>query len=221
VELLIETCHRRGIHAMGGMAAQIPIKQDAAANDAAMERVRQDKLREVKAGHDGTWVAHPGLIPVAKAVFDEHMPKANQIDRRNPGIQIKAADLLAVPEGDITRKGLEMNIDIGLRYLAAWLDGLGCVPIYNLMEDAATAEISRAQLWQWAHHAGKMTDGTVVDVAVVQKTIPVVLERIKQELGEQRFAASKFTAAGKMFEEMTAAKDLPDFLTSVAYQSID
>jgi malate synthase len=221
VELLIETCHRRGIHAMGGMAAQIPIKQDPAANDAAMERVRLDKLREVRAGHDGTWVAHPGLIPVAKGVFDEHMPEANQIARRNPGIQIKGADLLAVPEGDITRKGLEMNIDIGLRYLAAWLDGLGCVPIYNLMEDAATAEISRAQLWQWAHHAGKMTDGTVVDVAVVQKTIPVVLERIKQELGEQRFAASKFTAAGKLFEEMTAAKELPDFLTSIAYQSID
>jgi malate synthase len=221
VELLIETCHRRGIHAMGGMAAQIPIKGDPAANDAAMERVRQDKLREVKAGHDGTWVAHPGLVPVAKAVFDEYMPGPNQLERRKPGIQIKAADLLAVPEGDITRKGLEMNIDIGLRYLAAWLDGLGCVPIYNLMEDAATAEISRAQLWQWAHHAGKMTDGETIDVSVVQATIPVVLDRIKQELGEQRFAASKFSAAGKLFEQMTAAKDLPDFLTSIAYQSID
>src|ERR1700744_3927831 len=221
VERLIETCHRRGIHAMGGMAAQIPIKQDAAANDAAMERVRQDKLREVKAGHDGTWVAHPGLVAVAKAVFDEYMPGPNQISRRNPGIQVKAADLLAVPEGDITRKGLEMNIDIGLRERVPSRDGLDCVPIYNLMEDAATAEISRAQLWQWAHHAGKMTDGTVVDVAVVQKTIPVVLDRIQQELGEQRFAASKFTAAGKLFEEMTAAKDMPDFLTSIAYQSID
>src|SRR6201992_469055 len=221
VELLIETCHRRGIHAMGGMAAQIHIKQDAAANDAAMERVRQDKLREVKAGHDGTWVAHPGLIPVAKTVFDEYMPGPNQISRRNPGIQVKAADLLAVPEGDITRKGLEMNIDIGLRYLAAWLDGLGCVPIYNLMEDAATAEISRAQLWQWAHHAGKMTDGTIVDVRVVEATIPVVLDRIKQELGEERFAASKFPAAGKLFEQMTEAKQLPEFLTSVAYTSID
>ncbi|MGC2400747.1 MAG: malate synthase A [Acidobacteriaceae bacterium] len=221
VELLIETCHRRGIHAMGGMAAQIPIKGDPAANDAAMERVRQDKLREAKAGHDGTWVAHPGLVPVAKAVFDEYMPGPNQIERRKPGIQIKAADLVAIPEGDITRKGLEMNIDIGLRYLAAWLDGLGCVPIYNLMEDAATAEISRAQLWQWAHHAGKMTDGVTIDVAVVQATIPVILDRIKQELGEQRFAASKFTAAGKLFEQMTAQKELPDFLTSIAYQSID
>ena len=221
VELLIETCHRRGIHAMGGMAAQIPIKRDVAANDAAMERVRQDKLREVKAGHDGTWVAHPGLVPVAKAVFDEHMPGANQIARRNPGIHVQGSDLLAVPVGEITRKGLEMNIDIGLQYLAAWLDGLGCVPIYDLMEDAATAEISRAQLWQWAHHAGRMTDGVTIDVPVVMATIPDVLKRIEQELGEERFAASKFLAAGKLFEEMTAAKELPEFLTSIAYASID
>jgi malate synthase len=221
VDLLIDTCHRRGIHAMGGMAAQIPIKRDAAANDAAMERVRQDKLREVKAGHDGTWVAHPGLVPVAKAVFDEYMPAPNQIGRRNPGVHVQAADLLAVPEGDITRKGLEMNIDIGLRYLAAWLDGLGCVPIYDLMEDAATAEISRAQLWQWAHHAGRMTDGVTLDVPVVLATLPVVLDRIRQELGEQRFAAGKFTAAAALFEQMIEAKQLPEFLTSAAYGSID
>jgi malate synthase len=221
VELLIETCHRRGIHAMGGMAAQIPIKRDAEANDRAMERVRQDKLREVKAGHDGTWVAHPGLVPVAKAIFDEHMPGANQIARRNPGIHVEASDLMAIPDGEITRKGLEMNIDIGLRYLAAWLDGSGCVPIYDLMEDAATAEISRAQLWQWAHHHGCMNDGVTLDVPVVLATFPVVLDRIKQELGEQRFAASKFIAAAKLFEEMIAAKQLPEFLTSVAYDSID
>jgi malate synthase len=158
---------------------------------------------------------------VAKTVFDEYMPGPNQISRRNPGIQVKAADLLAVPDGDITRKGLEMNIDIGLRYLAAWLDGLGCVPIYDLMEDAATAEISRAQLWQWAHHAGRMTDGVTIDVPVVQATIPVVLDRIKKELGDERFAASKFAAAGKLFEQMTAAKEMPEFLTSIAYASID
>jgi malate synthase len=221
VELLIETCHRRGIHAMGGMAAQIPIKRDAEANERAMEGVRQDKLREVKAGHDGTWVAHPGLVPVAKAIFDEYMPTANQIARRNPAIRINASDLLAVPEGNITRKGLEMNIDIGLRYLAAWLDGLGCVPIYDLMEDAATAEISRAQLWQWAHHAGRMTDGVTLDVPVVLATLPVILDRIAQELGAQRFAASKFTAAAKLFEQMIEAKQLPEFLTSVAYDWID
>ena len=221
VVLLIETCHRRGIHAMGGMAAQIPIKSDAAANDAAMERVRQDKLREVKAGHDGTWVAHPGLVPIAKAIFDEYMPTANQIAQPKPPVHVQAADLLAVPEGDITRKGLEMNIDIGLRYLAAWLDGLGCVPIYNLMEDAATAEISRAQLWQWAHHGGRTTDGVTLDVPAVAAAIPDVLKRIEQELGEQRFAASKFTAAAKLFEQMIAAKQMPEFLTSVAYESID
>ncbi len=221
VQLLIETCHRRGIHAMGGMAAQIPIKRDAAANDAAMERVRQDKLREVTAGHDGTWVAHPGLVPIAKAVFDEHMPGSNQIARRNPAIHIQASDLLAVPEGDITQKGLEMNIDIGLRYLAAWLDGQGCVPIYDLMEDAATAEISRAQLWQWAHHAGRTTDGITLDVPIVLATLPVVLARIRQELGEQRFAASKLTAAAGLFAQMVEAKQMPEFLTSVAYDSID
>ena len=206
---------------MGGMAAQIPIKNNPAANEEALAKVLADKEREATDGHDGTWVAHPGLVPLAKAVFDEHMPAPNQIARRNPGIHVQAADLLAVPEGDITRKGLEMNIDIGLRYLAAWLDGLGCVPIYDLMEDAATAEISRAQLWQWAHHAGRMTDDVTIDVPLVQDTIPVVLERIKQELGEERFAASKFTAAGKLFDQMTAAKQLPEFLTSIAYASID
>jgi malate synthase len=149
------------------------------------------------------------------------MPEANQIARRNPSIHVQASDLMAVPEGDITRTGLEMNIDIGLRYLAAWLDGLGCVPIYDLMEDAATAEISRAQLWQWAHHEGRMTDGVTIDVPVVLATIPEVLDRIQQELGEQRFAASKFTAAGKLFEQMTEAKEMPEFLTSMAYASID
>ena len=221
VALLIETCHRRGIHAMGGMAAQIPIKRDAEANERAMERVRQDKLREVMAGHDGTWVAHPGLVQVAKAVFDEYMPGANQIFRRSPEIHIQASDLLAVPEGEITRKGLEMNIDIGLRYLAAWLDGIGCVPIYDLMEDAATAEISRAQLWQWAHHGGITTDGVKLDVASVLAAIPVVLARIEQELGQEGFSGSKFTAAAKMFEQMIAAKQMPEFLTTVAYEVID
>ena len=206
---------------MGGMAAQIPIKRDAAANDAAMERVRQDKLREVKAGHDGTWVAHPGLVPIAKAIFDEHMHTANQIALPKPAVHVQAADLLAVPEGDITRKGLEMNIDIGLRYLAAWLDGMGCVPIYDLMEDAATAEISRAQLWQWAHHGGRTTDGVTLDVPTVVAALPVVLNRMKQELGEEKFAASKFTAAAKLFEQMIAAKQMPEFLTSIAYDSID
>ena len=143
---------------MGGMAAQIPIKNDPAANDIAFAKVRQDKLREVTAGHDGTWVAHPGLVPVAKAIFDENMPQPNQISRLNR-VSVSPSDLLAVPTGDITEKGLEMNIDIGLQYLESWLNGNGCVPIYNLMEDAATAEISRAQLWQWAHHNARTASG--------------------------------------------------------------
>ena len=166
VLLLIETCHRRGIHAMGGMAAQIPIKNDPAANEKALEKVRQDKLREVRAGHDGTWVAHPGLVPVAKDIFDTYMKTPNQISRRLSGLEIADADLLAVPEGEITEAGLRWNIDVGLQYLAAWLKGNGCVPIYNLMEDAATCEICRAQVWQWVKHEAKLSDGRAVTMAL-------------------------------------------------------
>ncbi len=220
VELLIHTCHRRGIHAMGGMAAQIPIKNDPAANDAAFAKVRQDKLREVTAGHDGTWVAHPGLVPVAKAIFDENMPQANQISRLNR-VSISASDLLAVPTGDITEKGLEMNIDIGLQYLESWLNGNGCVPIYNLMEDAATAEISRAQLWQWAHHNARTGSGNVITVDTVIAAIPGVLDKLRTQLGAQRFDAGSFTLAAQMFADMTRAAEFPEFLTLVAYQHID
>ncbi len=155
VNLLIETCHRRRVHAMGGMAAQIPIKGDPAANQHALDKVRQDKLREVRAGHDGTWVAHPGLVSVAKEIFDAYMTGPNQLDRR-PQIKITAADLLAVPDGEITEAGLRWNIDVGIQYVEAWLRGSGCVPIYNLMEDAATAEICRAQVWQWVHHGAQL-----------------------------------------------------------------
>ena len=155
VELLIQTCHRRGIHAMGGMAAQIPIKSDRVANEKALEKVRQDKLREVNAGHDGTWVAHPGLVPIAKEVFDACMKEANQIGRSHEQVQVEAKDLLAVTEGKITEEGLRWNIDVGLQYLESWLRGSGCVPIYNLMEDAATAEICRSQVWQWVKHGAK------------------------------------------------------------------
>ena len=162
VELLIQTCHRRGIHAMGGMAAQIPIRNDAAANEEALEKVRRDKLREVRAGHDGTWVAHPGLVPIAKQIFDQYMPEPNQIAKPRIDRTITAKDLLEVPTGEITEKGLRWNIDVGLQYLASWLGGSGCVPIYNLMEDAATAEICRAQVWQWVRHGARMSDGQVV-----------------------------------------------------------
>ena len=205
---------------MGGMAAQIPIKGDAAANDAAFAKVRQDKLREVTAGHDGTWVAHPGLVPVAKGIFDEHMPQPNQISRLNR-VSIGPSDLLAVPTGEITEKGLEMNIDIGLQYLESWLNSNGCVPIYNLMEDAATAEISRAQLWQWAHHNARTADGKLITVDAVVAAIPGVVEKFRSQLGDDRFARSRFPLAGHIFAEMTKASEFPEFLTTVAYEHID
>src|SRR3954470_24860684 len=178
VALLIKTCHRRGIHAMGGMAAQIPIKNDDAANDAAMQKVVADKLREVRAGHDGTWVAHPGLVPIAKKIFDEHMPGQNQIDRRPDDVNVTAADLLRVPEGSITEKGFRQNVNVGILYLEAWLGGLGCVPLYNLMEDAATAEISRTQLWQWIHHHAHLDDGRAVTPDLYRHICDEELQRI-------------------------------------------
>jgi malate synthase len=220
VDLLIQTCHRRGIHAMGGMAAQIPIKNDAEANNMALEKVRADKLREVQAGHDGTWVAHPGLVAIAKAVFDEHMPTPNQISRSRDDVHVTAADLLEVPTGEITQAGLELNIDVGIQYLESWLRGNGCVPIYNLMEDAATAEISRAQLWQWAKYGARLSDGTPISVATVTSAIPKVLAKLKQRIGEKAFTSGRFDLAARIFEEMTASDDFPEFLTIPAYQHI-
>jgi malate synthase len=187
VDLLIKTCHRRGIHAMGGMAAQIPIKNDPEANERALGKVRADKLREVRAGHDGTWVAHPGLVSVAKEIFDEGMKTPNQISVSRSEVNVKGSDLLAVPEGTITKGGVETNIDVGIQYLESWLLGNGCVPIYNLMEDAATAEISRTQLWQWVRHGAKMDDGKVVDAELVSKTIPQQLDKIRGLLGAKRY----------------------------------
>ncbi len=218
VQLLIRTCHRRGIHAMGGMAAQIPIKNDPAANEAALEKVRQDKLREVKAGHDGTWVAHPGLVPVAKAVFDEHMPTPNQIGVI-PEVEITAADLLQVPEGPITEAGLRVNIDVGLQYLEAWLRGSGCVPIYNLMEDAATCEISRAQVWQWIRHGARLDDGRPVTRELVTELIGDEWGKIKANLGD-RYGESKFDLAVALYREMMTKDAFDEFLTLVAYEHV-
>ncbi|MBM3767909.1 MAG: malate synthase A, partial [Acidobacteria bacterium] len=209
VKLLIQTCHRRGIHAMGGMAAQIPIKNDPEANAAAIEKVRNDKLREVKAGHDGTWVAHPGLVQVALDVFNEHMPTPNQIDKPRETYTIAAADLLKPTEGAITEKGLRMNIDIGLQYLEAWLNGNGCVPIYNLMEDAATAEISRSQVWQWVRHGAAMSDGRVV-------TMDLVRQVLAEELSKNPGTPAKAEAA-KIFDDMIGAEKFVEFLTLPAY----
>jgi malate synthase len=215
VQLLIETCHRRGIHAMGGMAAQIPIKGDPEANEKALEKVRQDKLREVRAGHDGTWVAHPGLVPVAREIFDAHMPGPNQIDRR-PGASITAADLLKVPAGPITEEGLKWNIDVGIRYLMAWLQGTGCVPIYNLMEDAATAEICRTQVWQWIRHGACLADGRKVTAGLVRLVIAEVARSLDSAGGRP-----ELDRAVQLFESMMTAGDLPDFLTLAAYDHLD
>src|SRR6266852_3434215 len=202
VDLLIQTCHRRGIHAMGGMAAQIPIKSDPEANEKALEKVRQDKLREVKAGHDGTWVAHPGLVPVAKEIFDTHMPQANQIAVKHEDVKIGPRDLLQVPPGEISEQGLRLNVDVGIQYLESWLRGNGAVPIYNLMEDAATAEISRAQVWQWLRHGAKLEDGRPVSRELVTQTIAEELAKQKERFGAARFDSGKFVAASKLFEQM-------------------
>jgi malate synthase len=220
VQLLIKTCHRRNIHAMGGMAAQIPIKNDAAANEAALDKVRQDKLREVKAGHDGTWVAHPGLVPIAKEIFDAHMKTPNQIFVKREDVHVTAKDLLEVPTGEISETGLRMNINIGLQYLESWLRGNGCVPIYNLMEDAATAEISRAQVWQWVRHEAKMSDGRTITKALVQKTIQEELGNLRKMLSEERFSSGKFDLAAKLYEEMMTSPQFDEFLTLKAYQYV-
>jgi malate synthase len=212
VELLIQTCHRRGIHAMGGMAAQIPIKSNPVANEKALEKVRQDKLREVRAGHDGTWVAHPGLVPVAKEIFDAHMKSANQISRPPRPVQVTAQDLCDVTKGEITLEGLRWNIDVGLQYLESWLRGSGCVPIYNLMEDAATAEICRAQVWQWVKHGATLSDGSKVTRELVQQ----VIAEQKSKLG-----GARMDAAAKIYDQMMTRPDFPEFLTLVAYDYID
>jgi len=213
VRLLIQTCHKRGIHAMGGMAAQIPIKNDPEANAAAIEKVKADKLREVRAGHDGTWVAHPGLVPVALEIFNEHMKTPNQIHVKREDVHVTAADLLKAHTGQITDRGLKMNVDVGLQYLEAWLNGNGCVPIYNLMEDAATAEISRSQVWQWMRHGVSTVEGTPVNADNVRGVVAA-------ELAEKPGTPNKQVAA-KLFLEMMTKESFEDFLTVPAYGLID
>ena len=215
VDLLIATCHRRGAHAMGGMAAQIPIKNNPEANKTALERVREDKLREVWAGHDGTWVAHPGLIPLAKFVFDTYMRRPNQLDRMVSSTTT-AGDLLCSPSGPITEAGLSLNVDVGLQYLSAWLGGNGCVPIYNLMEDAATAEICRAQVWQWMRHGARMDDGRAITPAVVCDLIHQHVEKLSKHI-----PGSQLSSAAHLFEEMINAAEFPDFLTLRAYEHLE
>ncbi len=220
VRLLIDTCHRRGVHAMGGMAAQIPIRNDPAANALALERVRKDKLREVKAGHDGTWVAHPGLVNIAMQVFNEWMPMPNQIERKPANdTPVAAADLLAIPSGRITEEGFVRNIEISLLYLESWLRGLGCVPIFHLMEDAATAEISRAQLWQWNRYAVKTEGGKLIDTERIRSVLGEILNAKQAELGPLPYAASKFARAGELLLTFVQGP-FRSFLTTELYNEL-
>jgi malate synthase len=219
--LLIHTCHRRGAHAMGGMAAQIPIKNDPAANEQAIAKVRADKQREAGDGHDGTWVAHPGLVSVAMDVFNEHMPKSNQLDKLTPELTITADDLLQVPEGTITPEGLRVNVAVGVRYLESWLRGNGCVPIFNLMEDAATAEISRAQIWQWIRHPeGRFADGTKITAELVREVLDKELAALRESLGPEAYSKSKFDEAGELFLSISTADEFVEFLTLPAYDRL-
>ncbi len=219
--LLVKTCHRRGAPAMGGMAAQIPIKNDPVANDAAMEKVRQDKLREVTDGCDGTWVAHPALVPIAKAVFDAHMPGPNQYSRQRPDVRVSAADLLDFrPEAPITEAGLRNNISVGIQYLGAWLAGNGCVPVFNLMEDAATAEISRSQIWQWIRSdKGVLDDGRKVTATLFSQLVAEELPKVRSTLGEAAWQAGKYAEGAALFEQITLG-DYVEFLTLPAYEKI-
>jgi len=217
-KLAIKTCHRRNIHAMGGMSAYIPIKSDSAANDKAIAQVRADKEREAGDGHDGTWVAHPGLVPVALEIFDRLMPAPNQISKQLPDFHATAADLLQTPGGEITEAGLRQNVAVGLGYVEAWLRGIGCVPLFNLMEDAATAEISRAQLWQWVHHSAKLNDGRTVDVALVENLIDAELAKQQTAVDAARFAAC--TKAANLLRELIRAPRFIEFLTVPAYERI-
>lgn len=214
-QLLIKTCHRRGAHAMGGMAAQIPIKNDEEANAKALAKFVADKEREAGDGHDGTWVAHPGLVAKGREIFDRFMPQPNQTGLMRDDVNITANDLLAIPEGDITEAGLRANIHVGLQYMRAWLSGNGCVPIHNLMEDAATAEISRTQLWQWRIHRATMADGRVIDDALMSAMLTDETQKLRGDAPDQYLED-----AATLFNNLVMADTLADFLTTAAYDLV-
>lgn len=220
-QLVIRTCHRRGAYAMGGMAAQIPVKNDPAANAEAFERVRADKVREVTDGHDGTWVAHPGLVSVAREAFESHMRGDHQLDRLREDVTVTAADLLRTPEGTCTMDGLRLNIRVGIQYIEAWLRGYGAVPLYHLMEDAATAEISRAQVWQWLHHGVVLDDGQRVTRELVERVMNEELVRIGTERSDPWLQAGRFDDATQLFLRLVTATQLEEFLTLAAYPLLD
>jgi malate synthase len=219
-QLVVRTCHRRGVHAIGGMAAQVPIKGNDAANNAAFDRVRADKAREVADGHDGTWVAHPGLVGVARETFRAHMNGPNQLDRTRDDVTVTRENLLEPPVGARTEAGLRLDIRVAIRYLESWLRGTGCVPLYHLMEDAATAEISRAQVWGWLRHGATLEDGRVVTRSLVESTVADEMTRIASEVGPDLFAGGRFDEARALFESLCYAETMAPFLTLGAYELI-
>ena len=219
-QLLIKTCHRREVHAMGGMAAQIPIKNDPAANEVAMERVRADKKREAGDGHDGTWVAHPGLVEIAKAEFDAVMKEPNQIARKRQDVHVSAADLVEVPTGTKTEAGLRQNVAVGIGYVEAWLRGIGCVPLFNLMEDAATAEISRAQVWQWVRHNQKLEDGRPITKEFVRQIVREENDKVKAQVGEEAYGRARYEDAAQLMIDLVEQPQFYEFLTLPAYDRI-
>jgi malate synthase len=222
-ELLVQTCHRRGAHAIGGMAAYIPSRRDPEVNERALAQVRQDKVRETGDGFDGTWVAHPDLVPVAMAQFDRALgDRPHQKERLREEVRVAAEDLLdfRIPNGQITEGGLLQNIDVALQYLESWLRGSGAVAIYNLMEDTATAEISRAQIWQWLHHPSGATlaDGRAITPEVYDALLPVAVERIEAAVGRERFAAGSYGLAEDILQRLISADRFVEFLTLTAYE---
>lgn len=219
-QLVIKTCHKRGAHAIGGMAAQIPIKNNEVANNIAMEKVKSDKLREVKDGHDGTWVAHPGLVQIAMDAFNEHMPTENQISNKRLDFETTARELLELPKGTITDDGLRMNINVGILYIESWLRGNGAAAIYHLMEDAATAEISRTQVWQWVNNSAVMDNGKIITAELYQETKASELEKIKNLVGAENYQNGKFQEAIAIFDDLVLNKDYQEFFTTKAYQQI-
>lgn len=216
---VIEICHKRNVHAIGGMAAQIPIKNDDQANHIAFEKVKADKEREVKNGHDGTWVAHPALVSLAKDTFDKYMPSKNQIDKK-VDYQIKESDLLEIPKGEISERGVRKNINVGILYLESWLMGIGAAAIYNLMEDAATAEISRTQIWQWLKNEAVLIDDRILTREMVLQWEREEMDTIEKYVGEERFKNGKFNLAKELFDELIFSEKFEEFLTLKAYPFI-
>jgi malate synthase len=219
-QLVIKTCHRREVHAMGGMAAQIPIKNDPKANEEAMGRVRADKKREAGDGHDGTWVAHPGLVEIAKSEFDAVMKEANQIARKRQDVHVSAADLIQIPTGPKTEAGLRQNVAVGIGYVEAWLRGIGCVPLFNLMEDAATAEISRAQVWQWVRHKQKLDDGRAITKELVRQIVREENDKVKAQMGDEAYAKGRYEDAAQLMIDLVEQPQFYEFLTLPAYDRI-